>query len=97
MQHKAILEPVSAKPSPPTEKPANDDLRGVLAFRIRTLRVAKGWSQEHLALECGLDRTYVSAVERSKWNVSLSNIERLAVALDVVPWKLLLPVDSPLE
>ena len=82
---------MSAKPKPPTELPAPDDLRGVLAFNVRLLRVAKGWSQEALALECGLDRTYVSAVERSRWNVSLSNIEALAKALGVLPWALLKP------
>ena len=42
-------------------------------------------------MECELDRTYVSAVERSRWNVSLSNIERLALALGVEPWSLLYP------
>jgi len=42
-------------------------------------------------MECELDRTYVSAVERSRWNVSLSNIERFAQALDVEPWMLLKP------
>jgi len=84
---------VSAKPSLPNKKPARDDLRGILAYRIRVLRVAKGWSQERLAFACELDRTYVSAVERSRWNVSLSNIERMAVALDVEPWMLLVPVD----
>ena len=83
---------MSAKPSLPKYLPAADDLREILAFRIRTSRVAKGWSQEQLALECGLDRTYVSAVERSRWNVSLSNIEKFATALDVAPWKLLVPV-----
>jgi len=51
--------------------------------------VQKGWSQERLAMECVLDRTYVSAVERSRWNVSLANIERMALALDVAPWVLL--------
>ncbi len=56
------------------------------------LRVEKGWSQERLALECDLDRTYVSAIERSRWNVSLSNIERIATALGVAPWMLLAPV-----
>ncbi len=40
------------------------------------------------------DRTYVSAVERSKWNISLSNIERLFKALDVAPWTFLKPLDS---
>ena len=42
-------------------------------------------------MECELDRTYVSAVERSRWNVSLSNIERFAQALDVEAWTLLKP------
>lgn len=84
---------MSAKPSPPKNVPHDDDLRGILAFHVRTLRVDLGWSQEQLAFECGLDRTYVSAIERSRWNVSLSNIEKLAVALKVKPWTLLVPVD----
>ena len=63
----------------------------MLAYWIRRLRVDKGWSQERLALECELDRTYVSAVERLRWNVSLSNIERLARALDTPIWQLLKP------
>lgn len=76
----------------PKTKPAKDELRGILAWHVRTLRVSKGWSQERLALVCELDRTYVSAIERSVWNVSLSNIERLAQALEVEPWTLLKPV-----
>ena len=84
-----MLRGVSAKPTPPKYKPESDDVRGVLAYRIRSLRVEKGWSQDRLALECELDRTYVSAVERERWNVSLSNIERLALALEVSPWELL--------
>ena len=71
----------------------------MLAYWIRRLRVDRGWSQEKLAFECELDRTYVSAVERSRWNVSLSNIERLARALETPIWKLLKPpepgVDTP--
>lgn len=80
---------MSAKPTPPKSKPPVDDIRATLAYNIRLLRVDKGWSQEKLALECELDRTYVSAVERSRWNVSLSNIEKFAAALDVQPWVLL--------
>lgn len=82
---------MSAKPKPPTASPPDDDLRGVVAFNVRLLRVEKGWSQERLALECGLDRSYVSAVERSRWNVSLSNIDAIAKALEVKPWLLLKP------
>ena len=83
---------MSAKPTPPKKKPSKNDLRGILAWHVRTLRVSKGWSQEKLALTCELDRTYVSAIERCVWNVSISNIERLAIALDVEPWMLLKPV-----
>ena len=82
---------MSAKPQPPTELPSPNDARGVLAYNVRLLRVQKAWSQEDLAMECELDRTYVSAVERSRWNVSLANIERLALALDTEPWQLLRP------
>lgn len=63
----------------------------MLAYNVRLRRVAKAWSQERLALECELDRTYVSAVERSRWNVSLGNIDRFAQALDAQPWELLCP------
>lgn len=83
---------MSAKPSPPQFKPDSNNLRAVLAYRIRSLRVRKEWSQERLALECELDRTYVSAVERSQWNISLSNIERLATALGVASWELIKPL-----
>ena len=85
---------VSAKPTPPKNLPDSDDLRAVLAYRIRVLRVQLGWSQEKLALECNLDRTYVSAVERSVWNVSLSSVEVLAKALGTKPWKLLVPPED---
>ena len=82
---------MSAKPSLPKNLPASDNLREVLAYNIRVARVTKGWSQEDLALECDLDRTYVSAVERARWNVSLSNIECFALALELEPWSLLKP------
>lgn len=82
---------MSAQPSPPTQLPDPHNLRDVLGYWIRLLRVSRGWSQERLAHECELDRTYVSAVERSRWNVSLSNIERFAKVLEVPAWVLLRP------
>lgn len=91
MYQKQMLGGMSAKPTPPSHLPDPSNLRGVLAYWIRLKRVDKGWSQERLALECDLDRTYVSAVERSRWNISLSNIERMALALQVEPWTLLKP------
>lgn len=66
-------------------------LRGTLAYNIRLLRFELGISQEELAFRCELDRTYISAVERCVWNVALGNIEKIAVALNVEPWRLLVP------
>lgn len=85
---------MSAKPTPPKDKPDNNDSRAVLAYHVRSLRVKKGWSQERLALECELDRTYVSAIERERWNVALSNIDKLSSALEVAAWELLKPVEA---
>jgi transcriptional regulator with XRE-family HTH domain len=47
---------------------------------LRLLRAKRGLSQEALAFECGINRTYLSGVERSERNVSIDNIE---------PWRLL--------
>jgi transcriptional regulator with XRE-family HTH domain len=56
---------------------------------MRRLRAAKGLTQEALAYECGLNRTYLSAIERSERNVSIDNVARIAAGLEVEPWKLL--------
>lgn len=66
-------------------------LRGILAYNVRNLRYEQNISQAELAFQCELDRTYISAVERCIWNVSLSNIEKIAEALGVEPWRLLHP------
>lgn len=56
---------------------------------VRSARIALGLSQEKLAFECDLDRTYISSVERGKRNVSLINIHKLAAALKISPAELL--------
>lgn len=50
---------------------------------------SRGRSQEALAHEAGLDRTYVSSCERGRLNIGLLNIYRLAAALGVSPEELL--------
>ncbi len=64
-------------------------LRDILAKNMRRLRAARGLSQEALAHECGINRTYLSGVERSERNVSVDNIARIAKGLKVEPWRLL--------
>jgi transcriptional regulator with XRE-family HTH domain len=59
------------------------NIKATFGIRIRELRQAKGISQEALADKAGLDRTYISSIERGKRNVSLENIERLAKALKI--------------
>ena len=51
--------------------------------RLRQLRRERGLSQERLGFLTGLDRTYISGIERGVRNVSLKNIARLAKALGV--------------
>ena len=65
------------------------ELRKVFAKNLRQFRTAAGLSQEELAFKAGLDRTYISALERGIYSASIVTIERLANALDVEPAVLL--------
>lgn len=66
-----------------------EDPRVLFGNRLRAIRKSKGLSQEDLALEARLDRTYVGSVENGKRNIALINICRLAEALNVSPGYLL--------
>ena len=59
------------------------ELQLTIAANTRTLREAKGLSQEALALEADVDRTYVSQIERGVANPSLRVLYQLALILDV--------------
>lgn len=50
---------------------------------IRKIRLFKGISQEKFADMCDLHRTYISDVELGKRNVSLENIEKMSLALEL--------------
>lgn len=65
------------------------DVRGRLARNLVRLRQDRGWSQEDLADETGLHRTYVSGIERQVRNPTLLILERLAKAFRVPISKLL--------
>jgi len=49
------------------------------------LRKDRGWSQEQLALQSGLARSYLGGVERGQRNIALENIVRLAKTLELRP------------
>lgn len=69
--------------------------RAVLAVNMIRLRRQKGWTQEALAFECGLHRTFIAHVERRVRNISLDNLERIAHALGVPVHILLMPLFTP--
>ena len=48
---------------------------------MKRLRKERGWSQEALAAEAGLDRTYISGIERKVKNPTITVVERIAMAL----------------
>jgi transcriptional regulator with XRE-family HTH domain len=57
--------------------------------RLAVLRKERGWSQERLALESGLARSYLGGVERGQRNIALLNILKLARSLECEPSELL--------
>jgi len=66
-------------------------LRRVVASNVRRVRLSRSLSQEALAHEAGLHRTFIGHVERGRSNLSIDNLERLANALKVPPFQLLVP------
>lgn len=61
------------------------DLRERFATNLRRLRNDKGWSQDDLALEAKISRSYLSQLEKGVYYVSIKVIGRLAEKLDVEP------------
>ena len=55
----------------------------MFALNLKAMRQAKGLSQEELAHQADIDRTYVSSLERCIYNASIDVVERLALVLGV--------------
>ena len=64
------------------------EIRRLVADNVRRLRKSRGLSQEQLAFEAGLHRTYISGVERAVRNPTIVIIGRIAKALGVEPMDL---------
>ncbi|MEP4460781.1 helix-turn-helix transcriptional regulator [Roseibium sp.] len=65
------------------------DIRRQLGLNVRRIRAEKGWSQEDLAFESGLHRTYISGIERGIRNPTIVILAKLAETLGVEPGELL--------
>jgi transcriptional regulator with XRE-family HTH domain len=64
------------------------DLVARFGLAVRAARRERGWAQEQLSEAAGLDRTYVSGLERGQRNPTLTTQERIAVALGRTLWEL---------
>lgn len=62
----------------------------VFGKNLKKYREQVGMSQEKFAEMCGLHRTYISDIERFQRNISLSNVQKIAQALKIEPYKLLI-------
>jgi transcriptional regulator with XRE-family HTH domain len=69
-----------AKPSP---SHASDKVLTNLGEAIRVLRARKGLSQEALAVDAELDRSYVGGIERGEHNITVMNLKKISGALEV--------------
>jgi len=65
------------------------DLRDVFASNLRRLRHAKGLSQDDLAYEAKISRSYLSQIEKGAFHASLKIVGKLAKTLGVEPAELL--------
>lgn len=65
------------------------EIRRRVGLNLKKFRKAAGFSQEALALECGLHRTYVSGVERGIRNPTVTVLQKLARPLGIAPSRLL--------
>lgn len=58
-------------------------LRENTALLLREMRLERGLSQERLAKLSGIDRTFISGVERNRRNITLDTLDRLLIALGI--------------
>jgi transcriptional regulator with XRE-family HTH domain len=70
------------------------DGRRLVAWNLRRRRVERGLSQEKLAVDAQLDRTYVSSLERGLENPTVSVLDKLAGALSIAPSQVSSPAVS---
>ncbi len=67
-----------------------ESIKHIFATNLKRYRLSMGLSQEAFADLCRLHRTYISSVERCQRNISIENIQRIATALGVPAYYLLI-------
>lgn len=67
------------------------EIRTLFADNLREYRHQRGLSQEELAHQAGLDRTYISSLERCVYAASIDVVAKVAAVLEIEPHKLLEP------
>lgn len=68
------------------------DIRRQVGLNVQRFRRERGLSQEGLAFEAEIHRTYISGVERGVRNITVSVVAKIAGALKVLPYQLLEPL-----
>jgi len=58
------------------------DVKSKIGLRIKNLRELANMSQKDLAYSSDLDRSYIASVENGQRNISIKNIEKIAIALN---------------
>lgn len=62
------------------------NLTEIFAKSVKRIRLEKGISQEELADRANLHRTYINLIERNKRNITIQNVEKIAIGLGVEPY-----------
>ena len=88
--HLLSVDLMSAQPYTFIQAVKRVDIIRVFGSNVRHYRELKGISQEKLAELSGLHRTYISDIERFQRSISISNVQKVADALEIEPYKLFL-------
>ena len=67
----------------------SQEIRTVLANNIEKLRTKKNLKREELSLQLGFDNSYISKLEKSRINITLDKLEKIANFFDTDVYKLL--------
>ena len=67
------------------------DLDQIFARNLELIRIAKGYTHENLALDADVSRSYFWSLQKGTSSATLEMVAKLAKALDVEPWHMLVP------